>query len=57
MAEEDTQNILITLQDVDVVRQVNPEFNQMLFAAAISRMRVENIYRMEFDAVEKKSDS
>tara|TARA_R110002020_G_scaffold122857_10_gene278792 strand:+ start:334 stop:507 length:174 start_codon:yes stop_codon:yes gene_type:complete len=57
MAETDDQNILITLADVDVVRQVNPEFNQMLFAAAISRMRVENTYRMEFEATEKKSDS
>lgn len=56
MAEVDEQNILITLADVDVVRQVNPDFNQMLFAAAISRMRVENAYRTEFEAIEKKSD-
>lgn len=57
MAEATEQNILITLADVDVVRQVNSDFNQLLFAAAISRMRAENTQRIETEAVEKKSDS
>ena len=57
MTESNEQNILITLQDVDVVRQVNPDFNQLLFAAAISRMRAENTQRIETEAVEKQADS
>tara|TARA_R110000787_G_scaffold70521_1_gene156662 strand:- start:276 stop:449 length:174 start_codon:yes stop_codon:yes gene_type:complete len=57
MTESNEQNILITLQDVDVVRQVNPDFNQLLFAAAISRMRAENTQRIETEAVENQADS
>jgi len=52
MEESAEQNILITLQDVDVVRQVNPDFNQLLFAAAISRMRAENTQRIEAEAID-----
>ena len=47
-------NITITMQDVDVVRQLNPTFNQLLLAAAVSRIRIENTQRIESEAVEKK---
>lgn len=47
-------NITITMQDVDVVRQVNPEFNKELLVAAVSRMRAEMAQTIEQEATEKK---
>ena len=48
-------NILITMQDVEVVRQVNPAFADQLIIAAVSRLRAENTQRIEAEAVEKKT--
>ena len=42
-------NITITMQDVDVVRQLNPVFSEQLAIAAISRIRSENTGRCECD--------
>jgi len=39
MTEE--SNITITMQDVEVVRQINPEFNKELVVAAVARSRAE----------------
>ena len=50
-------NITINMQDVDVVRQVNPAFADQLMIAAVSRMRAENTQRIEAEAVEKPADS
>ena len=50
-------NVTITMQDVDVVRQVNPAFADQLMIAAVSRMRAENTQRIEAAAVEKQADS
>ena len=47
-------NITITMQDVDVVRQVNPEFDKGLIVAAVSRMRAEMSQSIEKEATEKK---
>ena len=47
-------NITITMQDVDVVRQLNPAFSDQLTIAAVSRIRAENTQRIEAEAVEKK---
>jgi hypothetical protein len=47
-------NITITMQDVDVVRQLNPAFSDLLTIAAVSRLRAENTQRIEAEAVEKK---
>ena len=47
-------NITITMQDVDVVRALNPAFADQLMIAAVSRMRAENTQRIEAEAVEKK---
>tara|TARA_R110000824_G_scaffold164092_1_gene340146 strand:- start:196 stop:369 length:174 start_codon:yes stop_codon:yes gene_type:complete len=48
-------NITITMQDVDVVRQLNPAFNDQLTIAAVSRIRAENNQRIETEAVESKT--
>jgi hypothetical protein len=48
-------NITITMQDVDVVRQVNPEFDKGLIVAAVSRMRAEMAQSIEKEATEKKN--
>ena len=53
----DNNNITITMQDVDVVRQVNPAFADQLMIAAVSRLRAENTQRIEAEAVEKQADS
>ena len=50
-------NVTITMQAVDVVRQVNPAFADQLMIAAVSRMRAENTQRIEAEAVEKPADS
>ena len=34
-------NITITMQDVEVVRQINPAFSEQLAIAAVSRIRSE----------------
>jgi len=47
-------NITITMQDVDVVRALNPAFAEQLTIAAVSRLRAENTQRIEDEAVEKK---
>jgi len=48
-------NITITMQDVDVVRQLNPAFADQLTIAAVARIRAENTQRIEAEAVEKKT--
>ena len=53
MTTENT-NITINMQDVDVVRQLNPAFSDLLTIAAVSRLRAENTQRIEAEAVEKK---
>ena len=51
-----TENdITITMQDVDVVRQLNPAFSDQLLIAAVARTRAENTQRIESEAVEKKA--
>ena len=50
-------NITITMQDVDVVRQLNPAFSDLLTIAAVSRLRAENTQRIEAEAVEEKKNS
>jgi hypothetical protein len=50
-------NITITMQDVDVVRQLNPAFNDLLTIAAVSRLRAENTQRIEAEAVEEKKNA
>ena len=47
-------NITITMQDVDVVRTVAPNFNTQLLIAAASRMRAEMTQNIEKEATEKK---
>ena len=49
-------NITINMQDVDVVRQLNPAFGEQLTIAAVSRLRAENTQRIEAEAVEKKPE-
>jgi len=44
-------NITITMQDVDVVRALNPAFADQLAIAAVSRIRVENTQRIEAEAI------
>jgi len=53
MTTENT-NITINMQDVDVVRALNPAFSDLLTIAAVSRLRAENTQRIEAEAVEKK---
>jgi len=48
-------NITITMQDVDVVRQLNSAFADQLTIAAVARIRAENTQRIEAEAVEKKT--
>jgi hypothetical protein len=50
-------NITITMQDVDVVRQLNPAFSDLLTIAAVSRLRAENTQRIEAEAVEEKKNA
>ena len=51
-----TENdITITMQDVDVVRQLNPAFADQLTIAAVSRLRAENTQRIEAEAVESEN--
>ena len=46
-------NITITMQDVDVVRTVDPNFNKQLLIAAASRMRSEMTQNIEQEATKK----
>ena len=46
-------NITITMQDVDVVRTVDPSFNKQLLIAAASRMRAEMTQNIEQEATKK----
>jgi hypothetical protein len=46
-------NITITMQDVDVVRTVDPIFNKELLIAAASRMRAEMTQNIEQEATKK----
>ena len=48
-------NITITMQDVDVVRQLNPSFGDQLMIAAVSRIRTENTQRIEAETLEAKA--
>ena len=50
----DENNVTITMQDVDVVRTVDPNFNKQLLIAAASRMRAELTQNIEKEATEKK---
>ena len=47
-------NITITMQDVDVVRTVDPNFNKQLLIAAASRMRAELTQNIEKEATKAK---
>jgi hypothetical protein len=42
-----SENIMITMEDVDVVRQVNPAFHRELVIAATARVRAENNIRLQ----------
>jgi len=46
-------NITITMQDVDVVMALNPEFKQQILIAATSRGRGELTQNIEKEATEK----
>ena len=48
-------NITITMQDVDVVRQLIPAFADQLTIAAVARIRAENTQRIEAEAVESEN--
>ena len=48
-------NITITMQDVDVVRALNPAFAEQLAIAAVSRLRSENTQRIEAEAIGTKT--
>ena len=48
-------NITITMQDVDVVRALNPAFADQLTIAAVARIGAENTQRIEADAVESEN--
>ena len=48
-------NITITMQDVDVVRTVDPNFNKQLLIAAASRIRAAITQHIEQEATEKKT--
>jgi hypothetical protein len=47
-------NITITMQDVDVVRQTNPQFNRELSIAAIARTRAELTKSVTDKALQKQ---
>ena len=47
-------NITITMQDVDVVMALNPEFKQQIIIAATSRMRSEITQNIEKEATKAK---
>jgi|DEB0MinimDraft_3_1074331.scaffolds.fasta_scaffold422530_1 predicted Fe-Mo cluster-binding NifX family protein len=51
------QQITITMADVDVVRQLYPEFGKALTTAAVSRLRAENVQRMEAEAAEASQEA
>ncbi len=46
-------NITITMQDVDVVMALNPEFKKQILIAATSRGRTEVTQKIEKEATEK----
>jgi|TARA_R100000501_G_C2510224_1_gene42157 hypothetical protein len=48
-------NITITMQDVDVVRQLNPAFSDQLLIASVARTRAENTQRIEDEVVAKSA--
>ena len=48
-------NITITMQDVDIVMALNPEFKQQIIIAAESRRRTEVTQSIEKEATEKKN--
>jgi hypothetical protein len=48
-------NITITMQDVDVVAAVNPDFKQQLLIAAASRQRAEVTQSIEQEATAGKA--
>ena len=48
-------NITITMQDVDIVMALNPEFKQQILIAAESRRRTEVTQGIEKEATEKKN--
>ena len=50
-------NITINMQDVDVVRALNPAFSDLLTIAAVSRLRAENTQRIEAEAVTEKKNA
>jgi hypothetical protein len=50
-------NITINMQDVDVVRQLNPAFSDLLTIAAVSRLRAENTQRIETEVVSEKKNA
>ena len=50
-------NITINMQDVDVVRQLNPAFSDLLTIAAVSRLRAENTQQIEAEAVSEKKNA
>ena len=46
-------NITITMQDVDIVMALNPEFKQQILIAATSRERTEVTQKIEKEATGK----
>ena len=46
-------NITITMQDVDIVMALNPEFKQQILIAAESRRRTELTQKIEKEATAK----
>ena len=46
-------NITITMQDVDIVMALNPEFKQQIIIAATYRMRSEVTQNIEKEATKK----
>ena len=50
-------NITITMQDVDVVRALNPAFADQLTIAAVARIRAENTQRIEAEAVKEEKNA
>ena len=48
-------NITITMQDVDVVASINPDFKQQLLIAAVARDRAEVTQSIEQEATAEKA--
>ena len=48
-------NITITMQDVDVVASINPDFKQQLLIAAVARDRAEVTQGIEQEAIADKA--